>query len=64
MSKVNQDARVLQVLKQECNQSGNGSETLSKVFTGLLSVHNRNLIDFTNALGSHRNDGGRYGDNR
>ena len=48
--KINQDARILQFLKRECQRNGTGEATLNKVFTGLLSVHNRHLPAFADAL--------------
>lgn len=48
--KINQDAKILQFLKLECVNNGMGSDTLCKVFTGLLSVHNRHLPAFADAL--------------
>lgn len=47
---INRDAKVLQLLKAECNKRGAGHATLIEVFRGLLSVHNRNLISFSEAL--------------
>lgn len=44
------DARVLHLLKKECQRTGAGKATLNKVFTGLLSVHNSNLTAFADAL--------------
>lgn len=52
---IQTDARVLQYLKQECNRTGAGSATLQQVFTGLLSVHNRQLISFADALAREAN---------
>lgn len=47
---IQKDARVLQFLKSECQRTGAGSATLQQVFTGLLSVHNRHLVSFADAL--------------
>ena len=47
---INKDARIVQFLKRECNRSGAGHEALQAVFVGLLSVHNRNLPAFADAL--------------
>lgn len=47
---IRRDAKVLQLLKLECQRTGRGEVTLQEVFKGLLSVHNRNLIPFAEAL--------------
>ena len=47
---IKKDARILQFLKRECQRNGTGEATLNKVFTGLLSVHNRHLPAFADAL--------------
>ena len=47
---IKKDARILQFLKRECKRHGTGEATLNKVFTGLLSVHNRHLPAFADAL--------------
>jgi hypothetical protein len=47
---IQKDARVVQFLKQECKRSGAGAPTLEEVFRGLLSVHNRQLTAFADAL--------------
>ena len=55
---IKQDARVINILEAEVSRSGRGKGTLSKVFIGLLSVHNESLIAFARALnqeGDHGN---------
>ena len=59
-SDIRRDAKILQYLKRECHRTGGGGPTLQKVFTGLLSVHNRNLTEFADALQLE----GENGDNR
>ncbi len=51
---LRQDARILQFLKRECQRNGTGAETLQQVFSGMLSVHNRNLQMFADALKEYR----------
>lgn len=52
---IQKDARVLQFLKHECTRTRSGSATLQQVFTGLLSVHNRHLVSFADALAREAN---------
>lgn len=47
---IKKDAKVVQFLKSECERTGSGLETLNEVFRGLLTVHNRHLKSFTDAL--------------
>ena len=47
---IKKDARILQFLKRECQRNGTGEATLQAVFTGLLSVHNRHLLELADAL--------------
>lgn len=49
-STVKKDAKIIQFLKRECQRTGTGAVTLQAVFKGLLSVHNRNLIQFAEAI--------------
>lgn len=51
------DARTLQFLKDEVNRHDSGALTLTKVFRGLLSVHNRHLEIFADALKSEECNG-------
>ena len=59
-SVIRRDAKTLQYLKKECHRTGRGGPTLQKVFTGLLSVHNKNLTAFAEALEQE----GKRGNNR
>ena len=47
---VKKDAEILQFLKSECERTGAGNTTLEEVFRGLLSVHNRHLSSFADAI--------------
>lgn len=47
---LTKDARVLHFLQSELERTGTGSATLQQVFCGLLSILNRHIIDFANAL--------------
>jgi hypothetical protein len=58
INEVKQDAKILQFLKRECQQNLTGEATLQAVFTGLLSVHNRHLLELADALSKEGVDAG------
>ena len=53
---IKTDARVLHFLKGECQRSGAGMEALQAVFVGLMSVHNKHLLELADALNRTGNE--------
>lgn len=48
--KIKQDAKILQFLKHECQNTGTGAVALRAVFAGLLEVHDVNVEVFADAI--------------